>query len=153
MTRDTKIAAAVFLAIPVAILGAATACTWAIANGASERWRVAFRILCHGIAARCLTPWEVPMPICARCTAIYAGLFAGLLLFCAIPRLSESVLRFGFIAAAVLMAIDGGTQALGMRESTNALRLATGFPFGLLLGAWTLGAIEKAVRRRLLDAI
>ena len=77
MKRDTLIVGAVIAAIAVAILGGSVLCTWAIAHGASMQWRVLFRLFCHGIPSRCLTLWNVPMPICARCTAIYAGLFAG----------------------------------------------------------------------------
>ena len=53
----------------------------AIAHGASMRWRLAFRLFCHGIPDRCIDLWGVPMPICARCTAIYAGLAVSLLIF------------------------------------------------------------------------
>lgn len=86
------------------------------------------------------------MPICARCTAIYLGLFAGLVLFCLVPSMRETWTRGALLAAAAVMAIDGGTQALGLRESTNDLRLATGLAFGAALGVWALSAIEA--RRR-----
>ena len=144
MRRETKIAAPVFLAIPVVILAAATATTWAIAHGASMRWRLLFRVMCHGIPSRCLTMWNVPMPICARCTAIYVGLFAGLMLFFLIRRGSERVFRWMAFAAVVPLFIDGVTQATGLRESTNELRLVTGAIAGLAFGLWALCAIEKA---------
>jgi uncharacterized membrane protein len=144
--KDTKLAAAVFAAIPIAILAAAAATTWAIAHGASTRWRIVFRLLCHGIPSRCLTLWDVPMPICARCTAIYAGLFAGLLLFMLIRRGNERLFRWSAIAAATPLFIDGVTQATGLRESTNGVRVATGLVAGLAFGLWVLCAIETAPR-------
>ncbi|MFP5246474.1 MAG: DUF2085 domain-containing protein, partial [Thermoanaerobaculia bacterium] len=76
MKRDTKIVLGVIAAIPTVILGAATLCTWAIAHGASEKWRLLFRMTCHGIAERCFELFGTPMPICARCTGIYLGMFA-----------------------------------------------------------------------------
>jgi uncharacterized membrane protein len=153
--KDTKIAAAVFAAIPLAILSASTAMAWAIALGAPMRWRILFRLLCHGIPSRCLTLWEVPMPICARCTAIYAGLFAGLMLFLIVRKGREIVFRWPAIAAAILIALDGVTQATGLRESTNGLRIATGLLAGFFFGMWVLCAIETAPRERSqrLDAV
>ena len=168
MRNDTKIAAAVFAAIPLAILSAAVAMTWAIAHGASMGWRAMFRVMCHGIPSRCLTLWNVPMPICARCTAIYIGLFAGVVLFFAAllalgSRLSglqfirragsqepgarlERWFRWTAIVAAMPVFIDGVTQATGLRESTNPLRLATGLLAGFFFGMWVLCAIETAPR-------
>lgn len=143
MSRDTRIAARVFLAIPLVIVGAAVACTWAVANGASERWRLLFRVMCHGFAPRCLELWNVPMPICARCTGIYAGLFLGLAVFWIYPIVHERVLRIVMYAAATPMAIDGLTQLAGLRESVNPLRIATGLVAGFFFGLWVLSAIER----------
>ncbi len=142
MRRDTKVAAAVLPAIPIAVLTAAFACTWAISHGASERWRLLFRLLCHGIPARCLTVWGAVMPICARCTAIYAGLLAGLILFRALPRFRETVMRRAMLFAALPLAIDGLTQATGLRTSTNTLRIVTGLLASFVFGWWVLTAIE-----------
>lgn len=146
MKRDTKIVAAFVSAIPVLFLAASTFCTWAIAHGASMRWRLLFRIMCHGIERRCLDLFGVPMPICARCTGIYIGLFTGVLLFVLFPVMEERLLRMTLYAAALPMALDGITQALGLRESTNPLRLATGFIAALVFGMWALSAIEETRR-------
>jgi uncharacterized membrane protein len=143
MKRDTKIVAAFVSAIPVVILGASSLCAWAIAEGASMRWRVLFRVLCHGIERRCLTMFGVPMPICARCTGIYIGLFAGVVAFLVYPLVEERFMRILLYAAAVPMLIDGLTQAAGFRESTNPLRIATGFIAAFMFGAWALSAIER----------
>jgi uncharacterized membrane protein len=143
MKRDTKIVLGVVAAIPTLILGFATLCSWAIANGASPKWRMLFRTLCHGIERRCLELFDVAMPICARCTGIYAGLLLGLTLFWLIPMLREKVMRpIAFIAVTPL-AIDGLTQLTGMRESTNELRIATGVIAGLAFGLWVLSAVER----------
>src|SRR5207253_7590618 len=79
--RETLIAGAVFAALPVVVLTLALIATYAVAHGAPAYVRLPFRFICHGIPRRCLTIWNTPMPICARCTAIYAGLLTGLLLF------------------------------------------------------------------------
>ena len=64
------------------------------------RWRVPFRLFCHGIPERCFYVWGVPMPICARCTAIYAGLALAVFAFFVLPRMSEAAARFSRTAAA-----------------------------------------------------
>ena len=143
MKRDTKIVLAFVAAIPTTILGAATLCTFAIANGASMRWRLLFRLLCHGIPERCLELFGVPMPVCARCTGIYAGLLAGIALFWAIPLLRERVMRSVAFIAAMPLVLDGLTQLAGLRESTNPLRIATGLIAGLAFGLWILSAVER----------
>lgn len=143
MKRDTKIVFAVVAAIPAVILSAATFFTWAIANGASSRWRLLFRVMCHGIPERCIELFGVPMPICARCVGIYAGMLAGLIAFWLVPFVRQRVMRTAAILAVMPLAIDGLTQLAGLRESTNPLRLATGIIAGLAFGMWVLSAVER----------
>ena len=143
MKRDTRIVAAVVATIPVTILSAAAICTYAIASGASMKWRLLFRVLCHGISTRCLQLFETPMPICARCTGIYLGMLAGLIAFMVLPPIQERIVRVTLYAAALPMAIDGITQAMGLRESTNGLRVVTGFVAAIVFGLWVLEAVEN----------
>ncbi len=143
MKRDTKIVLAVVAAIPTFILGASALCTFAIAEGASMRWRLAFRLMCHGLTRRCLELFDVPMPLCARCVGIYLGLLAGVAFFWLVPLLRERVMRNVAVAAIVPLALDGLTQLSGIRESSNPLRMATGMIAGLAFGLWILSAIER----------
>jgi uncharacterized membrane protein len=143
LKRDTRIVLGFVAAIPALVLGLATLCTWAIAHGASMKWRLLFRTICHGRPERCLDLFAVPMPICARCTAIYAGVLLGLALFPLIPWLRERVMRLVAFAAVVPLAVDGLTQLTGLRESTNPLRMATGLIAGLAFGLWILSAVEQ----------
>jgi uncharacterized membrane protein len=141
--RDTKIVAVTLVAISAAILSASVMCTALIARGASMRWRLLFRVFCHGIPERCLVLWNVPMPICARCTAIYAGLMVSFAAFLILPRMRESVARMVLLAAVIPMAIDGLSQLLQLRLSTNPLRIETGLLAGIAFGVWALSAIEN----------
>ena len=133
----------VVAAIPGVMLAASALCSWAIANGASMRWRSLFRFTCHGMVQRSLELFGAPMPICARCTGIYLGMLAGLALFWLIPFLRERVMRLFAFAALVPLGIDGLTQLFGLRESTNDLRMATGLIAGLAFGLWVLSAVER----------
>ena len=145
MKRDTAIVAAMLAAIATGILSLSVACTWAIAHGASMRWRVAFRLFCHGIPERCFDLWGIPMPICARCTAIYGGLALSLVAFWLLPRMTEYAARMSLLVAVLPLAIDGLTQLVRLRESTNALRSATGLLAGIAFGVWALTAVESHV--------
>jgi len=143
LKRDTLIVGAVIAAIAVTILGGSLLCTWAIAHGASMQWRLLFRLFCHGIPRRCLYLWNVPMPICARCTAIYGGTLLGLVLLRLLPAMSERAARLVMLAAATPLGIDGLTQLTTLRESTNPLRVATGIVAGIGFTLWALSAVQR----------
>jgi uncharacterized membrane protein len=145
LKRDTAIVAATLAAVTTFVLSLSLACTWAIAHGASMRWRQAFRFFCHGIPERCFYVWGVPMPICARCTAIYAGLALSLVAFVLLPRMTEFAARMALLVAVTPLAVDGLTQLVRLRESTNALRSATGLLAGVAFGIWALTAVESHV--------
>jgi uncharacterized membrane protein len=147
VNRDTRIAAVALIAIPVVILSLAVLVTYAEAHGASHLWAMPFRLICHGIAHRCLFLFGTRMPICSRCVGIYLGLLAGIVTFALMPWMRERYLRVAAIVTAGVMFIDGFTQLLRLRESTNPLRLATGFPFAFFFVMWALSAIERRDRR------
>jgi len=139
--RYTALALAAFLGL---ILSASVACSWLVAHGWAMQWRLLFRVICHGMPSRCLVLFGVPMPICARCTAIYGGLIAGTLLFALLPAMRELPVRIAAVTACLPMAIDGGTQLLRLRESTNVLRVETGLVAGIAIAMWCLTAARNA---------
>src|SRR5215212_246274 len=147
MKRDTKITLAFVGSIPTMILTAAALCSAAIAAGASMKWRLLFRLMCHGKPERCLDLFGVPMPVCARCTGIYLGLMAGLAGFWLVRFVSARMFKIAAFIALAPLAIDGLTQLAGLRESTNTLRLATGLVAGLAFGLWILSAVEQREER------
>lgn len=155
MRRETAIVGAALAAVCLFILGLSVLCTWAISEGASPRWRIPFRILCHGMPSRSFELFAAPMPICARCTGIYVGLLVAVIIVCAAPstrrqeapRSPRRSTLLLFIAV-LPMAVDGLTQAAGLRESTNGLRVVTGLLAAFAFGFWALRELERAVNRR-----
>jgi uncharacterized membrane protein len=137
-----RFAALALVAVSTAILGGSVLCAWLISRGWGMQWRVIFRLVCHGIPSRCLLLFGVPMPICARCTAIYGGLIVGALLSGLMPDMRERTARIVVALAALPMAIDGGTQLIRLRESTNELRLETGLVAGIAIALWALTAVR-----------
>ena len=89
------------------------------------------------------------MPICARCTGIYGGLVVGVLFYAMLPIVRERPVRMVLFAAATVMALDGLTQAAGLRTSTNMLRVTTGSAAAFTFGMWALCELETQARRRL----
>ncbi len=95
--------------------------------------------LCHQLADRSFIAGGVQLPVCARDTGIYIGFVASLLLIALLDRGKHSsrmppawILGVG-AAAVIAMAWDGATSYLGLRETTNLIRLATGLGVGFAL--------------------
>jgi uncharacterized membrane protein len=138
MTTATTRLLAALLALAVGIVPAAALLATAARIGGAPAWiELPFRLVCHGIDSRSLELAGVAMPICARCFAIYLGGLAGIVLFFALPFRRALPLAV-LVAALAPMAVDGLTQAAGLRESSNALRFLTGFPAGAIGLAWLL---------------
>lgn len=87
-----------------------------------------FSLICHQQPDHCLWLAGFPMAVCSRDTGLFAGGFLGsaLFQFTRHPRLPWPVV----LLCLAPLAIDGGTQLLGLRESHNLLRLLTGILAG-----------------------
>jgi len=100
-----------------------------------------FGYFCHQSPSRSVTPYEVTFgivqnsytfPVCTRDLTFYLFFLLGAIAF---PLTGKADTRdmpdlWLLVFAAVPMAIDGGTQLLGWRESTNTLRFITGAIIG-----------------------
>jgi uncharacterized membrane protein len=87
--------------------------------------------------------------LCERCLAIYTTLFLGSLMMAIIPRLRSHIRPLDWKLWLLLilpMALDGGTQLLGWRESNVILRTITGFLFGLGAAWFILPRFEEIAR-------
>ena len=91
--------------------------------------RIGRKIGCHQRPDRSFFFRGYQFPLCARCTGILIGyLFA---------IIWGGIFQAGYLTCLILtvpMLIDGGTQYLKMRESTQILRMITGVigGFGLM---------------------
>jgi uncharacterized membrane protein len=92
-----------------------------------------FSFFCHQLPERSLFLDGIKMPVCARCSSIYVATSLGLVFF-RLKGYGRREFRMNWLLFALLFiptALDGFTQLFGWRESTNLLRLVTGFPYGL----------------------
>jgi uncharacterized membrane protein len=89
--------------------------------------------LCHQLPFRSFFFDDIQQPVCARDVSIYIATALGLVFF-RLRGFGEKEFKINYVLTALLFlptAIDGFTQLSGWRESTNELRLITGFPFGI----------------------
>lgn len=95
---------------------------------------------CHQRADRSFFVAGYQLPVCARCLGAGLGQLAALPLAFVVPP------RFAAAALALPLAVDGTTQRLGLRESTNKLRFATGLLAGYGLATAALAALAGLLR-------
>jgi uncharacterized membrane protein len=94
-------------------------------------------LFCHQRPDRTFYLWGEQMACCQRCFTIYGAMFLLGLLFVALrARIRTPSWRtLGLLVTP--LALDGLTQAVGLRESTTTLRVLTGALFALA-GCWLL---------------
>jgi len=92
--------------------------------------------VCHQRPDRCFWIHGRPMPVCARCSGLYAGaaVAAPLALVCA-SALSRRRGRLLAAIAALPTAITWGIEIAGLAHSSNIMRAAAALPLGFA-AAW-----------------
>ena len=117
-----------------AISGGVRAGSWALLHGMGYG-------LCHQMPQRSFFGGGIQVPVCARDTGIYVGVLLSVLLISVLhrgsrPRGMPSMAAWVAMTLMVgAMAFDGVTEYLGMRATTNELRLITGLLAGFAIGA------------------
>ena len=113
-----------------------------------------FSGICHQRSERCLYVLGEPMAACARCTFLYLGILLSSLIHPLIGSPRVPKLRYLILAASPLI-VDGGTQLIGLRESSNLVRAITGLAFGFAMAFYlapeaeaTVSLVVDRIRRR-----
>ena len=111
----------------------------------------AYRFACDELPSHSFHIFGYQTCLCARCLAIYTSiLLTGIFLAVARNRRTfRGINWWMWLLAMVPMALDGGTQFFGWRESNVWLRLLTGTIFGVATAWFTLPHIEEAARDEL----
>ncbi len=109
-----------------------------------------YRIFCDQLPTHSLFIGGFQICLCSRCLAIYSTmLIVGLTLnVLRKVRTIRGITWWLWLLAALPMALDGGTQMFGLRESNLALRLLTGMLFGLGTALYALPQMDAATRPR-----
>lgn len=108
----------------------------------------AYRFVCDELPSHSFFVGGYQMCLCARCLAIYSSmLLTGLFLVFMQKRAPvRGITWWMWLLAMVPMALDGGTQLFGLRESNPGLRLLTGALFGIATAMFALPQIAAAAR-------
>jgi uncharacterized membrane protein len=119
-------------------------------DNAAESWLLhTYHAVCDQIPSHSYYLLGHQVCLCERCLAIYTTLLLGGLALAIIPRLRSTLRPLDWRLWLLLilpMALDGGTQLLGWRESDLILRTITGFLFGLGAAWFVLPHIEEVAR-------
>ncbi|MDO8964217.1 MAG: DUF2085 domain-containing protein [Coriobacteriia bacterium] len=110
--------------------------------------------LCHQLPARSFIAGGHQLPVCARDTGIYLGFVVSYLVIVLLDRGRRRgdmpewwVLALGALGVAA-MAWDGVTSYAGLRETTNILRLATGYMTGFAMPLVVVPLVSSQLWRR-----
>ena len=92
----------------------------------------AFSSACHQIPERSFYVAGHPLAVCARCTGLYAGLAAGVLLFPLVRplRSAETPARLWLLIAAAPTVLDFSLGFFGIWQNTHYSRFVTGALLG-----------------------
>ena len=115
-----------------------------------------FSYFCHQIPERSLTPYDVTFgaveifykfPVCTRDLSFYFFLLIGVAAYTLFGSTDSKKVPdvIWLILAAVPMAIDGTTQLLGLRESTNLLRFLTGSLLGFVCAYYLIPLVNISI--------
>jgi uncharacterized membrane protein len=148
---------------PLAILGLAAITTfWVIALVTAPRWAttesrvgsiasafvyIAGSIVCHQRPERSFHFNGAQLPVCARCTGLYAGAMTGVLAWGVTSGLARTLrsqarrfttlhrVRLGLVVAAVPTIVSLAAEGSGWWQPDNAVRAILGLPLGAAVGA------------------
>ena len=105
-----------------------------------------FSAVCHQRLERSYLFNGFPLAVCSRCTGIYFGFLAGLLLLPLVRGLTAgSIPKRRWLAnAAIPLLIDFSVGAIGLINNSFFSRTATGFLFGAVLAFYLLPLLISA---------
>ena len=106
------------------------------------------RFICHRIPERTFNIRGHYFPVCSRCTGFYIAAFS-YFIFVYFFYVHYTVMLIMFAIIMIIPTfLDGFTQLIGSRESSNILRLFTG-----LIGGVGLGILIKAIKLIILTGV
>jgi uncharacterized membrane protein len=116
-------------------------------TGVSDGIFHAYRFICGQTPSHSFYIAGYQACLCTRCMAIYGSMFIAGLTLALFRSAQVRPLNWKFwLLAMIPMALDGGTQLFGWRESSVFLRLLTGTIFGLGTAWFLFPQIEAAAR-------
>ena len=125
------------LAVSALVLLLAVSPPWVPTSLGAEVLR-GFRTLCHQMPSRSFHVHGVAFAVCHRCTGLYAGVAAGVLVWPLVRTWVEGAvaprLRAVLVASVIPLGIDWGLTFIGLWENTVVTQTATGALAGVVAG-------------------
>lgn len=108
------------------------------------------KAICHQMPERTFFIDGHYLPLCARCTGIYIGIFSSLLFLAVtkkfgsnqIPSINISIVLLLFLFPLI---IDGFGSYLGLYSTNNVIRLLTGIMFGATLPIFVVPLVTRSM--------
>ncbi len=109
-----------------------------------------YKSVCHQIRDRSLSCFGQPLAVCARCTGIYLGFLVGLGIYPLVRGWRRPNLPSGrvFFLISSPIVLDTAASFLGLWDTSNAIRLATGIIWGAILPFYAMAGIADLVISR-----
>ncbi len=107
-------------------------------------------LVCHQIPGRTLSIDEISLPLCARDTGIYSGIFV-VLVYCIVrgkikaDRVPSTGVSVVLTLLMIPMMLDAVTSYVSIRQTDNIIRLVTGFFFGMSIAVFLIPAANFKV--------
>lgn len=113
-------------------------------------FNLAGSLVCHQLPARTISTGGIPLPLCARDTGIYLGVFTGLVFILASGRFRSDkpprVMLSAILCLCMLpMVLDGIGSYTGLIGTSNAQRLFTGGLFGTAIPFFLIPAANFSI--------
>ena len=103
--------------------------------------------VCHQRPARCFWIRGRPMPVCARCTGLYAGAaVAGPLALFLAAGLSSRRARFTAAVAALPTLVTWGIEFAGLAHPSNSVRAIAAVPLGFVVAWLVISTLPRGTR-------
>ncbi|MFH1306182.1 MAG: DUF2085 domain-containing protein [Candidatus Micrarchaeota archaeon] len=95
------------------------------------------------------------IPVCSRDIGIYFSMLIGGLVFLFLRKIDDEVWPHPIflIIAMVPIVLDGGTQILHLRESTNIIRFLTGAIIGIVIAFYFIPALNQIFNSLIRDLL
>jgi uncharacterized membrane protein len=108
----------------------------------------AYRVVCDQIPSHSFFIGGYQLCLCSRCLAIYSTILVAGLVLAAMRRARRipAITWWVWLLTILPLALDGGTQFFGWRESTNGLRVLTGIIFGIGTALFSLPHLEASAQ-------
>jgi uncharacterized membrane protein len=104
--------------------------------------------VCHQIPERSFHIAGAQLPVCARCTGLYAGGLIGVIAWLARTRspLAPVAARRALVIAALPTVLTVATTTLGWWDPGNVTRAMLALPLGLAVGAILAAVFTRELR-------